>query len=127
MNRSKSNRANRLKFPTLKMQWEGRKGSAATFVGMKQYEEWAMGLSTPTGPPIQFDKETVDEWMTPEEFQQSLENGSLNEILTPKEALWQQGVEIRRQLDDAIANEEFERCRALQQVLDVIEIKYNNL
>ena len=121
-----NNRVNRIKWSKLKLKWEGRLGAAHAFMGIKDYEEWAMGLTTPQPPPMAFDEETANEWLTPEEF------GALHDpvSLTPKsekELLFEKAVAIREQLDKAIADDEYEKASLLQRTLDVIELKYNRL
>ena len=120
-----NNRVNRIKWSKLKLKWEGRLGAAHAFMGIKDYEEWAMGLTTPQPPPVGFDKETASEWLTPQEFDEMHEQ--LNIPRTEKELLFEKAVAIREQLDKAIANDEYEKASLLQRTLDVIELKYNRL
>ena len=47
--------------------------------------------------------------------------------LTDKELLYEKAVEVRKQLDEAINNDDFESAKALQELLNVIEKKYNRL
>lgn len=112
-----------MKFDVLKLKWNGRLGAAHSFMGIKNYEEWAMGLSTPDEGAGLYSPETSSEWMTPEEFSEM----HLPVGRTPKEIVFEQAMAIREQLEEAIANDEFEKCDALQQVLNVLETKYNKL
>ena len=116
-------RVNRIKWSVMKMKWNGRLGAAHSFMGIKNYEEWAMGLTTPNEGAGLYSPETSSEWMSPEEF------GELHEPvgLTPKEIVYEQAMAIKEQLEEAIANDEFEKCDALQQVLNILERKYNKL
>ena len=125
MNRNKSNRVNRMKFPTLKMQWEGRKGAAHTFVGMKQYEEWAMAQSPPMDPQTGEVLPLSEGWMDPEGYSDIF--GNVGRPLNEKEILFEQAVAIREQIESAIAVEDYEKADVLQKTLDVIKIKYDKL
>ena len=105
----------------MKMKWEAKLAAIAAMKGIKDYEEWAMGL-TPELPPTQGAVEgfhyTMD-WTSPEEMFAGPK--------TDKELLFEKAVEIRRQLDEAIGADDYERAGALQKLLDVIETKYNKL
>ena len=123
-------KVSRIIFPKLKMIWEGKKAAAAAFKGQMDFEQWVINEQQAQderflnnfvkgSAPI----EGVEEgWVGPEEFM-----GMMKEPLGPKEALLEQAHEIRRQLDEAIDNDEFEKCENLQKILDIIEIKYNKL
>lgn len=123
-------KVNRIKFAKLKLEWEGKKTAAAVFKGTMDYENWVIRQQLEQdekflsdyakgSAPIEGDDEG---WVGPEEFM-----GMMKQPLGPKEQLYQQAVDIRRQLDEAIENDEYEKCDNLQKILDVIEIKYNKL
>ena len=47
--------------------------------------------------------------------------------LTDKELLYEKAVEVRKQLDKAIELNEFKKAKQLQELLNIIEIKYKKL
>ena len=117
-------KVNRIRFAKLKQEWLAKLSSIYAFKGIKDYDEWAIGASDPLPPPPAIDHiQWVQDWTGPEEFF----GGGLNTPKSEKELLLDKAREIRRQLDEAIDQDDFERAQALQNLLDVIEIKYNKL
>ena len=112
-------RVNRIKFAKLKQEWLGKLGSVYAFKGIKDYEEWAMGLATPSTPQSEGQILYTMDWTGPEEM--------FSGPKTDKELLLEKARVIREQLDNAIADEDYERAKVLQETLNVIEIKYNKL
>ena len=122
-------RVNRIRFDKLLMEWKGKLGAVYAFKGIKDYEEWAMGLATPQQPLDDTiirlaTSEEISEFMSPEGFRDAF--GS-SRPMTEKEILFQQAVSIREQIENAIAEENYEKADILQKTLDVIELKYNKL
>lgn len=108
------------------MAWLGKLGSVYAFKGIKDYEEWAMGM-TPPQPPVNplegFMGEgewEVREW-TPEEFAKA------HAPLGEKDRLYAQATELRKQINDALVEENYERAEILQKTLDIIKMKYDRL
>ena len=124
-------KVNRSKWATLKMQWEAKLRSIAAFKGIKDYEEWAMGMTPPQplGNPLEGFMDSLEEgefefreW-TPEEFHKA----HTPVPTTEKEKLFAQAKEIREQINKAITDEDYEKADILQRTLDVIKLKYDKL
>ena len=59
---------------------------------------------------------------TPESF-----HFEVGRPMNDKELLYNKAQEVRKQLENAIENEDYEKAQLLQHTLDVIERKYNKL
>jgi len=120
-------KVNRSKWSLIKMQWEAKLRSIAAFKGIKDYEEWAMSQSQPLfEDEISFirGEEPLDNpffEFTPEEFHKA------HKPVGEKDKLLHEAREIRKQIDDAISNEDYEKAQLLQDVLDVVKLKYDKL
>lgn len=139
-------RVNVIKWSLMKMKWEARLRSIATFKGVKDYEEWAMSQSEPIEIPPhnpiadmmreleELSRQQEDEsqgWVNPEDLYKA-EDGAVffssrSTGNTEKDRLWNRAVMLRKQINDAIDNEDFEKAQLLKDTLDVIEKKYNEL
>ena len=113
-------RANAIQWPKIRLQWEILKMSSAYIhAEAKIINDAQNGIDT-TGhiadmkQTISFESPSV----TPEEFYQAS---------SPKESLLSKAREVRRQLDEAIDNDEYEKADMLQSVLDAIQAKYDKL
>ena len=118
------NRVSIIKFPAIKMRWEAKLAAIAAMKGIKDYEEWAIGLSDPLTnphiPPIEpHHIQWVEDWTSAED----LFAGPKSD----KELLLEKAIAIREQITEAIAEDDFERASVLQKTLDIIESKYNKL
>ena len=143
-NRGKSNRVNAIKWPLIKMKWEAKLRSVATFKGVMDYEEWAISQSEPIrmDNPFKGMMEDVDNledflrgaepqsqgWVDPEKMFK-MDDGAymFRGDLGEKEKLFEQAKQIRKQINDAISQEDYEKADILQKTLDVIKLKYDKL
>ena len=110
------------------MKWEARKQSVAVFKGVKDYEEWAMSLTPPEIiDPFEEMRRAVEEseWLNPEQFR--MQEFTQSTGGTEKDRLYNRAVMLRKQINDAIDNEDYEKAQLLDDTLKVIEKKYNEL
>ena len=114
-----NNKVNRIQFPTILMKWNAKLQSAINFKGNLDYEEWVINQQAGA------DAEMLGGWDfndTPESFYSNPQQAP-----SDKEALLEQARAVRILLDEAIADDEFEKASSLQEVLNTLEIKYNKL
>ena len=119
-------KANRTRFSKVKMAWELKKMISA-YVGAERFliDEAAqsMGLYSPeqydplNAKKIYEDSTSIEEWIA----------GSNMPNLSEKDKLYRQAQELRKQINQAIAEENFEKAAILDKTLKVIEIKYNKI
>ncbi len=128
-----NNRVSRIKFPTLLMQWEGKKQVAAYIAAERQIIFEASRGNDLTGADALVRRELEDQGMNPEEFWTSSSTefvgdpfGGIKNV-SELDRLYNQALEIREQINRAINDEEYEVASVLQRTLDVLEMKYNNL
>ncbi len=129
-------RVNRIEWDNLKAKWDLLKIASGFLHGERtlqgQYEE---------EDRAQAEKEK-ENGATPESFHfvQNNTNEHLPNLegmtfdqegnprpLTAKEFMYEKGLEVTRQLDEALYNEEYIKAQTLTEVLKVITIKYNKL
>ena len=133
-----NNKVNRIKWPAIKMKWEAKLRSIATFKGIKDFEEWAINQSPPDvsfGMQTDSIDEFIDafrdqmndgsEWTSPESFR--IQESSLSTGNTEKDRMWNRAVMLRKQIDEAVDNEDYEKAQLLQDTLNVIKKKYDEL
>ena len=121
-------RVSRIKWPTIKMKWEARKQSVAVFKGVKDYEEWAMSLTPPEiVDPFEEMRRAVEEseWLNPETYR--MQEFAPSTGGSEKERLYNRAVMLRKQIDDAINNEDYEKAQLLDDTLQIIKKKYDEL
>ena len=124
-----NNKVNRIKWPTIKMKWEAKKRSIAVFKGVKDYEDWAIAQShiELTANPFEEMQKAIEEteWLDPEMFR--IQESNLSTGNTDKDRMWNRAVMLRKQIDEAVDNEDYEKAQLLQDTLNVIKKKYDEL
>ena len=136
-------RVNRIEFSKIKLQWQGRLASAFVFKGVQNYEDYMISKGEEEVREIlerqnPFEEmNDVEKWLrgdvpptegqdTPEGFYR-IQESSLSTGGNEKDRLWNRAVMLRKQIDDAVASDNFEKAQLLKDTLDIIEKKYNEL
>ncbi len=117
-------KANRILFDKIKMQWDILKMSSAYI----HAESKIIGEAEKGNDLTGFTQhDSVSYTSTPESFHFEVDNFGNMKHIGAKEALLEKAKEVRKQLDEAIDNDEFEKAELLQQALNAIQTKYNKL
>ncbi len=137
----RNNQINIIKLPKMLLRWKGELGSTYAFKGILDYENWAMRQSPPDtnnyymgmAEEITREMENIKEeeidfdnlGMTPEQFRELHE--PVQAPRNEKEKVFAQAMEVKRQIEGAIVEEDYKKAAILQKTLDVLEIRYNRL
>ena len=106
---------NKIQLDNIKARWDILKmASAYIHAERKIIDDASLGIDT-TGHMAEAESYTTTS--TAESFHFS----------TAKQDLFAKAVEVRRQLEEAINNEEYEKASLLQELLDTIERKYGRM
>ena len=134
------NRVNRSKFSQLRQQYELQKMMAA-YIGAEKKIMMNPGLTGFTDAKnivdsIHFKSYHQDEngdiietfeSMTPQQYHESDFGIKRSDNQAEKDIILKKAKFLREQLEEAIRNEEFERCGELEKVLNDLRIRYENL
>ena len=122
-------RVNRIKWPQMKMAWELKKMASAYILAERQIiDDASRGIDT-TGHIAETQGYTFYTSSTsPEEhFAKEVDIFGNLKPFDEKESILEKARNVRKKLDEAIANDEFEKAEIYQITLDALQRKYDKL